>query len=187
MIKLVVGLGNPGKEYERTRHNVGWMVIDRVKEKVRAEDYERRFKGFLTYVPNSQVILLKPATFMNNSGESVKEVASHYKIRPEEILLIYDDLDLPVGKLRLRLRGSSGGHKGVLSVEKSLGSNNFPRLRIGIGRPKRKEEVVDYVLSPFGEDEAEVIETAISKAVDCVVEIIKRQNITQDIMSRYNQ
>jgi len=189
MVKLVVGLGNPGKEYERTRHNVGWMVLDKLCKELGCSFSRQKFDGlFAEYYTGDgrKVFFLKPLTFMNRSGESVGKFVRFYKLQPQEVLVVYDDLDLPVGKLRLRLKGSSGGHRGVLSVEGALGTQNFPRLRVGIGRPERKEEVVDYVLSPFGEEELEVVERAISKAADCVKSIVESGEINNKIMNRCN-
>jgi len=188
MIKLIVGLGNPGKKYENTRHNAGWMVLDRLASKLGFSFSKERFKGKVAEVSfeGEKFFFLKPLTFMNLSGESVGEFARFYKLRPQEILVIYDDLDLPLGKLRLRLKGSSGGHRGVLSIERHLGSREFPRLRIGIGRPPTKEEVVDYVLSPFKKDELPTLERALERAVDCLEEILKAKEINNQIMSKCN-
>jgi len=189
MIKLIVGLGNPGKKYENTRHNAGWMVLDRLAVRLGISFSKEKFKGRLAEISlddGRKVFLLKPLTFMNLSGESVGEFARFYKLKPQEILVVYDDLDLPLGKLRLRLKGSSGGHRGVLSIEQHLGSREFPRLRIGIGRPPTKEEVVNYVLSPFGKDELPILEEALEKAVDCLEEILKAKEITNKIMSKCN-
>ncbi|MEO2082452.1 MAG: aminoacyl-tRNA hydrolase [Desulfurobacteriaceae bacterium] len=188
MIRLVVGLGNPGREYERTRHNVGWMVLDRVSERLGIPISRKKFRGIYgeLSVNGRKIFLLKPLTYMNRSGESVAEFVRFYKIKPEEVMVVYDDLDLPLGKLRLRLKGSSGGHRGVESVEKSLGTREFPRLRIGIGRPERKEDVVNYVLSPFGKSELPVIEEAVEKGAECLEEIIRSGEISQKLLSKCN-
>ena len=188
MIKLIVGLGNPGREYENTRHNVGWMVLDHLTEELGIDFSKEKFKGKIAELraDDRKIFLLKPLTYMNLSGESVGEIARFYKIKPEEILIIYDDLDLPLGKLRLRLKGSSGGHRGVASVEQHLRSRNFPRLRVGIGRPERKEEVVNYVLSPFRKEEIETLKESIEKAVNCLKEILQKGEIDNKIMSKCN-
>ncbi len=188
MVKLVVGLGNPGREYEKTRHNVGWWVLDRISEELNSPISREKFNGLYSEVRagSHKVILLKPLTYMNRSGESVSQFVRFFKLKPEEVLVIYDDLDLPLGKLRLRLRGSSGGHRGLQSVIDSLGTCNFPRLRIGIGRPERKEEVVDYVLSPFKDEELPTVEDAVSRAASCVIEILKKGEIDQKIVSKCN-
>jgi len=189
MVRLIVGLGNPGKEYERTRHNVGWMVLDKLCEELGCSFSREKFEGLFAEYRTSdgnKVLLLKPLTFMNRSGESVGKFVRFYKLQPKEVLVVYDDLDLPLGKLRLRLKGSSGGHKGVLSVEHALGTKDFPRLRVGIGRPERKEEVVDYVLSPFKKEEVDIIEKAICKATDCLKAVLELGEIDNKIMNRCN-
>ncbi|WP_022847265.1 MULTISPECIES: aminoacyl-tRNA hydrolase [unclassified Desulfurobacterium] len=175
MIRLIVGLGNPGKEYALTRHNIGWWVLDRVAERFNEEFSREKFKGIVAEIPGThgKVTLLKPLTFMNRSGESVIEAAKFYKLKPEEILVVSDDLDMPVGKVRMRLKGKHGGHRGLMSIEKHLGTDNFPRLKIGIGRPARKEEVVNYVLQPFTEEQLPVTEQAVEKAADWIAEIIE--------------
>jgi len=190
MIKLVVGLGNPGKEYARTRHNIGWMVIDKIDEKLGPLSFKDKFKGFFAEWRTPQgekVFFLKPLTFMNRSGESVKEVVKFFKLKPSEVLVIYDDLDLPLGKVRIRLKGSSGGHKGVKSIEEHLGTNEFPRVRIGIGRPASKEEVVNYVLSPFRKEEASVVEEVLERTAECIAEILKEGEITNKILTECNR
>jgi len=189
MIKLFAGLGNPGREYGNTRHNVGWMVLDRLAEELGIDFSKEKFKGKVAELradDGRKIFLLKPLTYMNLSGESVGEITRFYKIKPEEILVIYDDLDLPLGKLRLRLKGSSGGHRGVASVEQHLRNRNFPRLRVGIGRPEGKEEVVNYVLSPFREEEIETLKETIEKAVNCLKEILQKGGIDNKIMSKCN-
>jgi PTH1 family peptidyl-tRNA hydrolase len=189
MVKLFVGLGNPGREYENTRHNVGWMVLDHFAEEFGIDFSKEKFKGKIAELRSGnggKIFLLKPLTYMNLSGESVGEITRFYKIKPEEILVIYDDLDLPLGKLRLRLKGSSGGHRGVASIEQHLGSRNFPRLRVGIGRPERKEEVVNYVLSPFREEELKALKKIIERAVTCLKEILRKGGIDNKIMSKCN-
>ncbi len=188
MVKLIVGLGNPGKEYERTRHNVGWWVIDRVCRELNLELSREKFKGLYGELPTSRgkVILLKPLTYMNRSGESVKGFVKFFKLEPQEVLVVYDDLDLPLGKIRLRKKGSSGGHKGLKSVIEQLGTDNFPRLRVGIGRPERKEEVVNFVLSPFKEGELPIVEEAVERAAKCVLEIVEKGEIEENLISKCN-
>ncbi|WP_456342065.1 aminoacyl-tRNA hydrolase [Thermovibrio sp.] len=188
MVRLVVGLGNPGKEYEKTRHNVGWWVVDRVAEELGLSLSREKFSALYGEysTPRGKVFFIKPLTYMNRSGEAVGRFARFFKIQPSEILVIYDDLDLPPGALRLRLKGSSGGHKGVESVIQALGTKEFPRLRVGIGRPQRKEEVVDFVLSPFGSKELPLIEKAVEKAAGCVIEAVRRGEIEQKLINKCN-
>ena len=185
MIKLVVGLGNPGREYERTRHNVGWWVIDELSERFGFSLNREKFKGLYgeTRVNDRKVIFLKPLTYMNRSGESVSQFVRFFKLKPSEVLLIYDDLDLPLGKVRFRDKGSSAGHRGVQSVIEAIGTQEIPRIKIGIGRPATKEEVVDYVLSPFSEEELPQIEEAVKRAADCV-ETLLREGISQKTLSK---
>jgi PTH1 family peptidyl-tRNA hydrolase len=185
VIKLVVGLGNPGRRYANTRHNVGWMVVDALAERLGCLFEKEEFNGLVARCTTGgrSVYLLKPLTYMNRSGECVGAFASHHEIRPEELMVVYDDLDLPLGVLRLRLKGSSGGHKGVMSVEEALCTQSFPRLRIGIGRPLKKEDVVDFVLSPFTSKELPVIEGALKKAVDCLESIVESGEISNRLIS----
>jgi len=187
MIKLVVGLGNPGRKYEKTRHNVGWMVLDRVCRFLGCSSFKEKFKGLIgEWRGEKRVFFLKPLTYMNNSGESVKEAVNFYKLEPSEVLVIYDDLDLPLGRIRVRSKGSSGGHKGVKSIEECLGTNEFPRLRVGIGRPERKEEVVNYVLSPFSKEEEPLLEEVLERAASCVCRIVE-EGLNNKILSQCNQ
>ncbi len=185
MIKLVVGLGNPGREYEKTRHNVGWWILDELAQRLGFSFDRKKFKGAYgeVRVNDQKVLFLKPLTYMNRSGESVSQFVRFFKLKPSEVLLIYDDLDLPVGKVRVRLKGSSGGHRGVQSVIDSLGTNEIPRVKVGIGRPATKEEVVDYVLSPFGRGELPAVEEAVKRAADCVETLLK-EGVSQKTLSK---
>ena len=175
MIRLVVGLGNPGEEYENTRHNVGFLVIDEIVRRFRLRERREECLShvYRASVGGRTVLFAKPQTYMNNSGFAVVNLLEEYGVEPEEMLVVHDDLDLPLGMIRLRLEGSSGGHRGVESIIKQLKTQNFPRLKIGIGRPKRKEEVVRYVLSPFSPEEADLAERVIRKAAECVLRSIE--------------
>ncbi len=175
MIRLVVGLGNPGKEYENTRHNVGFMVIDELVRRLKLKNYKEEALShvYRTKIAGREVLLAKPQTYMNNSGLAVVNLLEDYSIRPEEMLVIYDDLDLPLGMTRLRLEGSSGGHRGVESIIKNIKTERFPRLKIGIGRPKNKKDVVKYVLSPFSKEEEELARAVIKKSAECVLRSIE--------------
>ena len=154
-MKLIVGLGNPGKEYEKNRHNIGFLVIDYLVNKFNASKISSKFKGELYKAGN--YLFLKPLTFMNLSGESVRAVKDFYKIDNDDIIVIHDDIDLSVGALKFKKGGSSGGHNGLKSIDKHIG-NDYWRVRVGVGRPERKEQVVSYVLSDFKDDELECIE-----------------------------
>ena len=153
-MKLVVGLGNPGRQYEATKHNIGFMVIDAIAEAVTHTQWREEQKAEVCSftLDGEKILLVKPQTFMNASGEAVGPLMRYYKIDPSDVYCIYDDMDLPVGKLRIRPNGSSGGHNGIKSLIAHLGTENFPRFRVGIGRPLPQWTVVDHVLAPFGED-----------------------------------
>ena len=187
MIKLVVGLGNPGKEYEKTRHNLGFMVIDELVRRLRLKNFSEEALShvYKARVAGREVLFAKPQTYMNNSGLAVVNLLEENEIDPQEMLVVYDDLDLPLGMTRLRLEGSSGGHRGVESIIKSIGTEKFPRLKIGIGRPKKKEDVVGYVLSPFSKDEEEIARTVIKKASECILRSIELS--PQDAMEFCNR
>ncbi|MBS5113170.1 MAG: aminoacyl-tRNA hydrolase [Coprobacillus cateniformis] len=168
-MKLIVGLGNPDKEYEKTRHNVGFMVMDRLADVLNVSIDNKKFKG--EYVKfkyhGEDVILLKPMTYMNNSGESVIQVLNYFKMDVEDLLIVYDDMDMPVGKLRLRQSGSAGGHNGVKSVIAHTNTQNFKRIRVGIDKHPHIK-VVDYVLGRFTKDEQPFIDEGIENAVKAI-------------------
>lgn len=175
MLKLVVGLGNPGKKYEHTRHNVGFMVVDELIRKLGVRTYSEECLSHLykTNFMGRLLLIAKPQTYMNNSGLAVFNLLEEYGISPQEMIVVYDDLDLPLGKLRLRLEGSSGGHHGMESIIKEIKTEKFPRLRIGIGRPKDKSKVVDYVLSPFEKHEEEVLYRVLNTASSCLIRCLE--------------
>jgi PTH1 family peptidyl-tRNA hydrolase len=185
MVRLIVGLGNPGREYEKTRHNVGFMVLDKVADSLGVSISREKFSALYgeCRLDETKVFLVKPLTYMNRSGEAVAQFARFFKVEPSQILVIYDDLDLPLGKLRLRLRGSSAGHRGVQSIIDALSTQEFPRLRVGIGRPERKEEVINYVLSPFTEEEFKVLEPALERAAECAVQAA-RSGVSEKLISK---
>jgi PTH1 family peptidyl-tRNA hydrolase len=169
---LVVGLGNPGRRYARTRHNVGFLVLDEFAAITRLE-----FKEKADYLicngslEGEKIALMKPLTFMNRSGGAVRKAAEKFGIPPERIIVVHDDLDLAAGRLKIRKKGSSGGHKGVESVIQNIGANNFIRVKIGIGRDGLTP-VEDYVLSKFGRDELPRVREAVASAVDAIRSII---------------
>lgn len=182
---LIIGLGNPGKEYEMTRHNCGFMVIDALQKKLQVECNQNKFKGLYgkTKYKGEDVILLKPQTYMNNSGESVQQFMNFFKISVDDILVVYDDLDMPVGKLRLRTSGSAGGHNGIKSIISHVGGQNFKRIRVGIDRhPYQK--VVDYVLSRFSKEETPFIEEGVDRATKAVLTYIEKDFVTA--MNQFN-
>jgi peptidyl-tRNA hydrolase, PTH1 family len=167
-LKLLVGLGNPGREYEQTRHNVGFMVIDELAKRWNLSYNQTKFNGLFSshMVGTEKVILCKPLTYMNLSGECVRPLMDYFKMDIDDLLVIYDDLDLPVGKIRLRVKGSAGGHNGIKSLIHHLGTDQFKRIRIGIGRPQNGQKVTDYVLGRFISEEQPDIQHAIMRAAD---------------------
>ena len=164
---LIVGLGNPGNEYSRTRHNAGFMLVNRLADKWRADwSLEKRFNARVARVDRNgrRVLLCEPQTFMNSSGESVAPLAAFFQISPARLLVVVDDADLPLGEIRLRPGGSSGGHHGLESVEQHLGTREFARLRIGIGRRAGEREIRDYVLGRFSSTEADLADKVLIAA-----------------------
>lgn len=174
-MRAVIGLGNPGKKYEFTRHNVGFMVVDKLAEK-----YNLNFKSSAFYYlfadgqleDSSKFVLVKPTTFMNMSGLAVKDFLSTFNLQPEDIIIIYDDLNIEAGRIKLRKSGSDGGHNGIRSIISSLGSDKFPRIRFGIGSKFEKGKMVDYVLSEFDEKELLLIAPKVSLTIDIIEKFI---------------
>ena len=162
-IKLFVGLGNPGEQYLETRHNVGFWWIDFIGQnhKLSLKNSKKYFGEFSKHNEDGEVFFLKPSTFMNDSGKSVQALANFYKIEPEEILVIHDELDIQPGTAKLKLGGGHGGHNGLKSIQTSLGSNNFWRLRIGVGHPGDKSKVIGYVLNKPSKIEMQLIQESI--------------------------
>ena len=172
---LIVGLGNPGKKFEATRHNIGFEVIDYIAKEYGIKVNKIKHKALIGegLMRGNRVILAKPQTYMNLSGESVRDISEYYKIPTENIIIIYDDINLSTGSVRIRAKGSDGGHNGMKSIIYQLASNEFPRLRIGVGAPAHKEhELVDYVLGKFMKSEMPDIIDAIMIAPDAVCTIM---------------
>lgn len=168
-LHLIVGLGNPGAEYARTRHNAGFLLVERLAEHWRAGwALEKRFNARLARVerPERRVFLCEPQTYMNSSGEAVGPLVGFYRIPMKQLLVVVDDADLPLGELRLRPRGSSGGHHGLESIEQNLGTREFARLRIGIGRKAAEREITGYVLGRFSPAEAALVDKVLTVARD---------------------
>jgi peptidyl-tRNA hydrolase, PTH1 family len=182
---LVVGLGNPGREYERTRHNAGWLVVDELARRLDGS-WRSKFSGQLTEVrvDGAKLALLKPETFMNDSGRSVAAAARFFKVDPESLLIVHDDVDLEPGRLQARTGGGLAGHNGLRSLAQALGSQDFLRLRIGVGRPGRGDprSVADYVLAGFGPEED--VEALVGRAADAV-ETIARDGL-EAAQQRFN-
>lgn len=170
-MKLIVGLGNPGRKYEATRHNAGFWWLDAVARAARADfRHEARFHGEVARVPGAEIWLIKPQTYMNESGRAVGAFATFYRIDPAEILVAHDELDLPPGGVKLKFGGGLSGHNGLRDIAPALGTQDFWRLRIGIGHPRdvagSQQEVVDYVLHPPRQDERQAIADALEKGMD---------------------
>lgn len=176
---MIVGLGNPGKQYELTRHNAGFLFLDLLADKNGTKINKIQFKavtGIIT-LGNAKCLLMKPQTFMNNSGEAVREAAAFYKIPPERILVVFDDISLPCGKLRIRRKGSDGGHNGIKSIIYHLNSDAFPRIKLGIGeKPHPDYDLADWVLSTFKKDELALLHDAAENACSAA-ELIVSGNI----------
>jgi peptidyl-tRNA hydrolase, PTH1 family len=170
-MKLVVGLGNHGSKYEGTRHNAGYAVVDRLAEMLGPVQFRRQFAGRIASAKqgDQKVLLLKPETYMNQSGQSVQPALAFYRLPVEDLLVICDDLNLPVGKIRIRKGGSDGGQKGLRSLTQHLATTEYPRLRVGIGAAPSGIDAADYVLSRFTRDERKQMDLAIDQAADAVV------------------
>lgn len=185
-MKLVVGLGNPGPKYEQTRHNVGFMVLDYLAAAPGVSSWKNRFQGETAEALESdhQVLYLKPQTFMNLSGRSVRQAVDFYKVSLDQVLVICDDLTLPLGKIRLRTKGTHGGQNGLRNIQEMLGSTEYPRLRLGIGSPGEYEDAADYVLGRFRSTEKAACEEMISLAAQAAL-LWVREGI-EPAMNRYN-
>ncbi|MEE2903645.1 MAG: aminoacyl-tRNA hydrolase [Myxococcota bacterium] len=186
-MKLIVGLGNPGGEYDETRHNVGFQVIDELKRQFSHAVFDKKFKGLVTRarIGGEDAILLKPMTYMNLSGESVGPAAGFYKIPPEDIIVVHDELDIEPGRIKLKKGGGHGGHNGLKSLVKHLPNANFTRVRLGIGRPPPRWETANYVLGKFTKQEQPIIEEVIRSATKAV-EVILEEGLPS-AMKEYNR
>ena len=172
---LLVCLGNPGKEYANTRHNIGFLAADALERRTGVKFNKLKYRALTGEVTlgGQRVLVVKPQTYMNLSGEAVKLAGGFYKIPPERILVLYDDVSLPLGKLRIRASGSAGGHNGIKNIIAHLGTDAFPRIKVGVGAPQREDGLVDWVIGSFTASERKVVDEAINKALDaaaCVIE-----------------
>lgn len=184
---IVVGLGNPDKKYENTRHNTGWLALDHIADKLDCKVNRIKFKSFVgeCNINGKKVLLMKPTTYMNNSGQAVVEAMNFYKIPPENVIVIFDDISLDVGKMRIRSKGSDGGQKGMRSIIYLSGSDKFPRIKIGIGaKPNPSWDLADWVLSRFTDDEQKLLEKMFDNAFGAV-ELITDEKIDR-AMNLYN-
>ena len=184
-MKMIVGLGNPGREYENTRHNVGFMILDEYAKKNDISTFKRKFNGlYTTFIHNNETyVLLKPQSYMNLSGTVIKKFASFYKIKHEDILVIHDDLDLPIGKIKIKYKGSSGGHNGIKNIIENLKTEEFPRFKVGIGKDENIS-YIDYVIGKLSKKELEFI-TKIFDFSSYIIDDFLDYNI-EKVMSKYN-
>ena len=183
---IVVGLGNPGPQYARTRHNVGFWCLDRLAAEHSIEFSRRHRSASIGEgdIEGQKVVLAKPRTYVNRSGEAVDYLLRRFRVSPEKLLVVYDDVDLPLGKVRLRAKGSAGGHNGIKSIVETLGTQEFPRMRIGIGHPPDGGEQIEYVLGTMSPDEQEVADDAVRRATQAAADTLA-DGITA-AMNRFN-
>lgn len=185
-MKCMVGLGNPGKKYSTTRHNIGFMVIDELLQRHSLTLNKTKFNGkyALESIGGEKFLLLQPQTFMNLSGEAIRPLMDFYDIATEDAVIVYDDLDLPTGKIRLRQKGGPGGHNGIKSSINHLGTKEFKRIRIGVGRPTTPQPVIDYVLGSFPKDQSTDVRESIEKAADAFESWLEKPFV--EVMNEFN-
>lgn len=184
---IIVGLGNPGRQYENTRHNVGFRCIDKLAEKYNISVLECKHRAIIGkgYIEGQKVILAKPQTFMNLSGESVRDILQYYKVEPEtELIVIYDDISLAVGALRIRKKGSAGGHNGIKNIIAQTGTDVFKRIKVGVGEKPKGYDLADYVLGHFSVSENKEIDAACEKAAEAVALLVQEE--VDMAMNRFN-
>lgn len=184
---LIVGLGNPGKEYEKTRHNCGFRALDILAGKLGCKVDKGKFQGLYGQINHAgkKLLLLKPLTYMNLSGRSVLQLSAYFQIPPQRIIVLFDDVSLEVGRLRIRADGSAGGHNGIKSIIAELGTQDFPRVKIGVGgKAHPEQDLADHVLSAFSANEEKTLQTALERAADAALCIIERG--TGEAANRYN-
>ena len=183
---LIVGLGNPEEEYANTRHNMGFDTINKLAKQYNIEINKKKFKGLYGtgIIEGKKVILLKPQTYMNLSGESIREIVDFYKIQTADIILIYDDIDIDVGIIKIRKKGGPGTHNGMKSVIKHLGTGDFARVRVGIGSPQNKSDLINYVIGAIPKEEQEKLDLSTTLAKEALIEIIK--NDVNTAMNKFN-
>ena len=186
LMKIIAGLGNPGQKYDKTKHNTGFMTMDHYLDEKDLSLDKDKFEGHWTKqkINGEDVILLEPQTYMNESGRSVSQVANFFKVDPEDILIIQDDMDMPIGKIRIRANGKSGGHNGIKSVIRDLGTEKFNRLKIGIRHPKNAT-VVSWVLTPFNDEQQKLMDDAFDTSVKIIDDFIAGRD-SQYLMNKYN-
>lgn len=185
-MKLIAALGNPGQKYEKTKHNTGFMALDHYLKDSNLTLDKDKFEGFWTKqkINGEDVIFLEPQTYMNDSGKSIAQIANFFKIKPEDILVIHDDMDMPVGKIRIRKNGKSGGHNGIKSIIACLGTTEFNRLKIGIQHPQ-KQSVVSWVLTPFAGEQQKQMDQAFETSEKIIEDFVSGKD-AQYLMNQYN-
>ena len=186
LMKIIAGLGNRGQKYDKTKHNTGFMTMDHYLDEKGLSLDKDKFEGLWTKqkINGEDVILLEPQTYMNESGRSVSQVANFFKVDPEDILIIQDDMDMPIGKIRIRANGKSGGHNGIKSIIRDLGTEKFNRLKIGIRHPKNAT-VVSWVLTPFNDEQQKLMDDAFDTSVKIIDDFIAGRD-SQYLMNKYN-
>ena len=172
---LIIGLGNHGNRYKNNRHNIGFMVVDLLAEQWGETITKKQARSVLTshMIGSSKIILAKPQTYMNESGRAVQALLNYYKITPDRMIVIFDDLDLPLGTIRMRPFGGTGGHRGMRSIQKIIHTQDYPRMRVGIGRPPGRMDPAAYVLQDFTQDEYEALQSTLSRSVDCLTHFLE--------------
>ena len=185
---LVVGLGNPGEKYAKTRHKMGFLTLDLLAEQEKVRIDRLKFKAVTAQVTfgGARCLLMKPQTFMNLSGEAVREAAQFYKIPPEKVLVIYDDVSIPVGKIRVRPSGSAGGHNGIKNIIAHLGTDKFPRVKVGVGAPGQEGDMIDWVIGNPSQAERKVLQDSFQRAVSAAECIIQNDGECQKAMNLFN-
>ena len=183
---LIVGLGNPEADYSKTRHNMGFNVINKLSEKYDIQVNKNKFDGLFGSgeIEDKKVVLLKPQTYMNLSGKSIIQAINFYKIDIENMIVIYDDIDVGKGSIKIRKKGSAGSHNGMKSVIEEIGTNEFTRVRVGIGKPEFKDDMINYVIGAVSEEELKTLDEGAIKAKDAIVEILK--NGVDIAMNKFN-
>jgi len=186
-VKLVVGLGNPGEYYKQTRHNIGFMIVERVARESSIQFSRKKFKSTIGEgtIVEQRIIVAKPLTYMNLCGDAIKKLATYFKTDPKALIVVHDDLDIEFGKIKIKEKGGHGGHNGVRSIIATLGTNDFLRLKVGIGRPAKNQGVRDYVLSSFDSDQLDFLPDLICMAGEAIVSVITHG--AQAAMNEFNR
>ena len=187
-MKMIVGLGNPGSKYKETKHNIGFITLDEFAVQHNMAFNKTKFEAVYAegFIGTEKILLVKPQTFMNDSGRAVRPLMDYYSIPIEDLVVVYDDMDMPVGKIRLRQKGGAGGHNGIKSLIQHLGTQDFNRIRIGVGRPQHNMTVIQHVLSPFSKDDHAEMLHSVKESVDAIDHFIKGNNFLET-MNQFNK